>query len=84
MLIISVMGVINISRQFFLSTLVKIGSRSHDFDDELKINFLIPSSVARSKKFIFDLISVFFALLVYCVLYPEIWNGSFQFYQQNI
>ena len=59
MLIISVMGVNNISRQFF-STLVRIGTRSHDFDDELKISFLISSSVARSKTFILVLISVFF------------------------
>ena len=58
MLIISVMGVTNISRQFF-STLVRMGSRSHDFDDELKISFLISSSVARSKDFILDLISAF-------------------------
>ena len=36
-----------------------MGSRSHDFDDELKISFLIWSSVARSKTFILDLISVF-------------------------
>ena len=35
MLIISVMGVTNISRQFFRK-LVRIGSRSHDFGDELK------------------------------------------------
>ena len=34
-----------------------MGSRSHDFDDELKISFLISSSVARSKKVILDLIS---------------------------
>ena len=38
MLIISVMGGTNISRQFF-STLVRMGSRSHDFDDGLKISF---------------------------------------------
>ena len=56
LLIILVMGVINISRQFF-STLVGIVSRSHDFDDELKISFLISSSFARSKTFILDLIS---------------------------
>ena len=43
MLIMSVMGVINMSRQFF-NTLVGMGSRSHDFDDELKISFLISSS----------------------------------------
>ena len=33
MLIMSVMGVIIMSRQFF-NTLVGMGSRSHDFDDE--------------------------------------------------
>ena len=54
MFIMSVMGVINMSRQFF-NTLVGMGSRSHDFDDELKISFLISSS----KTFILDLISVF-------------------------
>ena len=58
MLTISVMGVINISRQFF-STLVGMGSRSHDFDDELKRSYLISSSFARSKTFILRLISVF-------------------------
>ena len=55
MLIMSVMGVINMSRQFF-NKLVGMGSRSHDFDDELKIGFLISSSDARSKTFILDLI----------------------------
>ena len=44
------------SRQFF-NTLVGMGYRSHDFDDELKISFLISSSDARSKTFILDLIS---------------------------
>ena len=34
MLIISVMGVTDISRQYF-STFVGMGSRSHDFNDEL-------------------------------------------------
>ena len=58
MLIISVMGVINISIQFF-STHVKMGFGSHDFEDELKISFLITPSVADSKKVILDLISVF-------------------------
>ena len=47
----SVMGVINISRQFF-STLVGMRSRSHNFENELKVIFLISSSVARSKPFI--------------------------------
>ena len=40
--------------------LVGMGSRSHDFDDELKTSFLISSSVARSKEFIFYLISEIF------------------------
>ena len=52
------MGVTNISRQFF-STLVGMGSRSHDFDDKLKISFLNSSSVTRLKEFILDLISNF-------------------------
>ena len=30
-----------------------VGSRSHDFDDELKISFLISSSVAQNKLFNF-------------------------------
>ena len=46
------------SRQFFI-TLVGMGWRSHDFDDELKISFLISSSVARFKTFILNVISVF-------------------------
>ena len=58
MLIISVMGVIDMTRQFF-NTLVGIGSRPHDFDYELKISFFISSFDARSKTFILDLISVF-------------------------
>ena len=33
MLIMLVMGVINMSRQFF-NTLVGMGSRSHDYDDD--------------------------------------------------
>ena len=70
------MGVINISRQFF-STFVGMGSRSHDFDDEFKINVLISSSVACSKTFILDLISVFFAVMEYSVLHLEILNGLF-------
>ena len=44
MLIISVMEAINISRQFF-STLVGMESKPHDFEDELKISFLISSPV---------------------------------------
>ena len=67
MVIISVMGVTNISRQFF-STLVGIGFRSHDFDEELKISFLMSSSVARSKEFIFDIISVFYTDGILCTL----------------
>ena len=79
MSIISVMGVIyNISRQFF-STLAGEGSRSHDFDDKLKISFLIFS---RSKTFIIDLIFGF-TPMGYSVLYLEIWKGWFQFYLQN-
>ena len=65
MLIMSVMGVINMSRQFF-NTLLGIGSRSHDFDDELNISFLISSSDARSKTFILTLISVFCTCCIFC------------------
>ena len=46
----SVMGVINISREFF-NTLVGMRSRSHDFDDELKISFLISSLTHFQKRF---------------------------------
>ena len=67
MLIMSVMGVINMSWQFF-NTLVVMGSRSHDFDDEFKISFLISSSDARSKTFILDLISVFCTCGIFCTL----------------
>ena len=67
MLSILVMGVVNISRQFF-TTLVGMGSRSHDFDDELKISFLISSSFARSKTFILDLISGFSTDGIMCTL----------------
>ena len=55
-------------RQFF-NTLVGMGSRSHDFDDELKISFLISSSDARSKTFILDLISGFCTCGIFCTLY---------------
>ena len=48
-------------------------SRSHHFDDELKISFLFSSSVARSKTFILDLIFVFFAHMEYSVLYLEMY-----------
>ena len=71
--IISLMGVIGMSRQFF-STIVGMEFGSHDFDDEPQKNFLISSSVAHSKSLILDLIAVFFALLQYLVLYPQIWN----------
>ena len=47
MLIMSVMRVINMPRQFF-NTRVGMGPRSHDFDAELKIRFLISSSDAHS------------------------------------
>ena len=63
----SVMGVIDMSRQFF-STLVGMGSRSHDFDEELKISLSISSSDARSKTFILDLISVFCTCGIFCTL----------------
>ena len=59
-------GVINISRQFF--TIVRLGFRSHDFDDELKISFLFSSSVARSKTFILDPISGFCTHGIFCIL----------------
>ena len=72
MLILSVMGVISMSRQFF-STLVGMEFRSHDFDDKPKKGFLISSSVAHSKSFFLDSISVFFALLQYLVLHTQIW-----------
>ena len=67
MFIKSVIGVINMSRQFF-NTFVGMGSRSHDFDDELKISFSISSSDARSKSFILDLISGFCTCGIYCTL----------------
>ena len=55
------------SRQFFI-TLVGMGSKSHDFDDKLKISFLISSSDARSKTFILDLISGFCTCGIFCTL----------------
>ena len=67
MLIISVMGVTNISRQYF-STFLGMGSRSDDFDDELKISFLISSSVACTKELILDLIFVFCTDEILCTL----------------
>ena len=45
-----------------------MGSRSHDFDDELEIRFLISSSVARSKTLILDRISVFYTDGILCIL----------------
>ena len=45
-----------------------MGSRSHAFDDELKISFSISSSDARSKTFILDLISVFCTCGIFCGL----------------
>ena len=48
--------------------LVGMGSRSHDFDDELKISFLISSSDAVSQTFILDLISGFCTCGIFCTL----------------
>ena len=45
-----------------------MGFRSHNFDDELKISFLISSSVACSKTFILDLTSVFCTDGIFCTL----------------
>ena len=50
-----------------------MGSRSHDFEDELKISFWISSSVARSKTFILDLISGFCTDGILCTL-----SGNFE------
>ena len=77
MLILSVMGVINMTRQFF-NTLVRMGSRSHDFEDEHKISILISSSDARSKTFILDLISGF-ALVEFQYFICKFGTGSFNF-----
>ena len=44
-----------------------MGSRSHDFDDELEIRLLISSSVARSKTLILDLISGFYTDGILCI-----------------
>ena len=71
MLIISVTGVTNISRQYF-STFVGMESRSHDFDDELKISFLISSSVARSKEFILNPIFGFCTGGILCTLFGNL------------
>ena len=59
------------SRQFF-NTLVGVGSRAHDFDDELKISFLISFSVARSKKFILDRISGFCTDGILCTIFGNL------------
>ena len=67
MLIMSVMEVIIMSRRFF-NTLVGIGSRSHEFDYELKIGFLISFSDALSETFIFYLISGFCTGGIFCTL----------------
>ena len=45
-----------------------MGSRSHDFDDELKTSFLISSSDARSKTVNLDLISGFCTCGIFCTL----------------
>ena len=65
MLTISVKGVTDILRQYF-STFVGMGSILHDFVDELKIGFLISSSVARSKEFILDLFFGFCTDVILC------------------
>ena len=52
--------------------LVVMGSRSHNFDDELKICLLISSSVARSKTVILDLISVVCTGGIFCTLYGNL------------
>ena len=57
-LVMSVKGVISMSRQLF-SMLVGMRFKSHDFDDEPNISFLISSSVARSKTNTLNLISSF-------------------------
>ena len=67
MVIMSVMGVINMSRQFF-NMLVGMRSRSHDFDDELEKSFLISSSDALSITFILDQISGFWTCGILCTL----------------
>ena len=55
------------SRLFF-NTLVGMGSRSHDFDDGVKISFLVSISDAHSKTFILDLNSVFYTCGLFCTL----------------
>ena len=78
MLILSVMGVISMSRKIF-STLVGMEFRSHYFDDESRKYFLISLKVFH---FGFDF--SFFALLQYLVLYTHICNKSFQFNVKHI
>ena len=63
MLIISVMGVTNIIIKATFQHVCR-----NDFDDELKISFLISSSVTRSKEFILDIISVFCTDVILCTL----------------
>ena len=67
MLIMSVIGVINMSSQLF-NMLVGMGSTSHDFADELKISFLISSSDTLSKRFVLDLISGYCTGGISCTL----------------
>ena len=75
MLIISVMGVINISRQFF-NTLVGMGSRSHDFDDELTkvFNFKLFNFIfcRTFKMFNLNLISVFCTDGIFCTSFGNL------------
>ena len=55
------------SRQFF-NTLVGMGSRSHHFDDELKISFLISSYDGRSKTSFWIYFSGFCTCGIFCTL----------------
>ena len=82
MLVMSVMGVINIMPRQFFNTLVGMGSRSHDFDDELKISILISSSDARSKTLILDVITGFCTCGIFCTLSGNL-ERIVQFYPQN-
>ena len=54
-----------------MSIYLGMGSRSQDFDDELKISFLISFSSARSKTFLLNLISGFFALMEYLAKWSQ-------------
>ena len=58
MLFMSLIGVINMSRQFS-STFVGMAYRSHGFDDEPKISFLMKSCVELQTTCILDLLSGF-------------------------